>query len=152
MDCTLEIKRFEQLTLNELYEILWLRSDVFQLQQNSLYMDLDGLDQGAIHVFYKNPDGTIEGYLRVLDRGVEGEHVAIGRLINRHPGNGLGKRLMLEGIRVAREAFAADAVMIMAQVYLRDFYLRMGFRPTSDEFMAEGRLHQYMLLQPLPDD
>lgn len=76
----LKIKRFKELTTDELYAILKLRVSVFVVEQKCPYMELDGLDRGAIHVWLEEEDG-IQAYLRILDRGVENENVAIGRVI-----------------------------------------------------------------------
>ena len=76
----LHVKTFNELTSEELYEILKLRVDVFVVEQNCPYEEVDGLDKDAIHVYYKDNDELL-AYLRVLDRGFESEDVAIGRVI-----------------------------------------------------------------------
>ena len=85
------IKRFEDLTTEELYAILRLRVSVFVVEQNCVYPELDNRDQNAIHVWLEDEEG-IEAYLRILDRGVESEHVAIGRVIAVKRRCGLGSR------------------------------------------------------------
>ena len=142
----LKIKHFNELTVEELYQILRLRVSVFVVEQQCAYPEIDDLDQDAIHVWFEDEDG-IEAYLRVLDKGVESEHCAIGRVIAVKRRCGLGSRIMREGIRAAKEQFGADAVYLEAQTYARGFYERQGFRQISDEFMLDGIPHVKMLLE-----
>lgn len=141
----LQIKRFNELTTTELYEILRLRVSVFVAEQQCPYTETDGLDYAAVHVWLEDENG-IKAYLRVLDRGVESEHCAIGRVIAAKRGCGLGRRIMEEGLRAAREYFGADAVYLEAQTYARGFYERLGFRQISDAFLLDGIEHVKMAL------
>ena len=140
----LRIKRFNELTTDELYAILRLRVSVFVVEQQCPYPEIDNLDQDAIHIWLED-ENSIEAYLRILDKGVENEHCAIGRVIavKRHCGLG---RIMREGIRVAVEQFGADTVYIEAQTYAREFYEQMGFKQISDEFVLDGIPHVKMIL------
>jgi len=140
----LYVKHFSELSTEELYDILKLRVDVFVVEQNCPYREIDDLDQNAYHVFLRDEDG-IEAYLRVLDRGVESEHVALGRVITAKRGLGLGKRIMSEGIRVAKEKYGADKIYLEAQVYARGFYEKSGFRQVSGEFPIDGIPHIKMI-------
>ncbi len=139
------IKRFDQLTTDELYEILSLRVSVFVVEQNCPYQELDGNDKGAYHVWLKDENG-IQAYLRVLDKGVTLEEVAIGRVVTRQRRIGLGSRILETGIDVAREKFGADRIMLEAQVYARGLYEKAGFRQVGDEFLEDGIPHIPMLL------
>lgn len=141
----LYIKKFEELTGTELYEILKLRSNVFVVEQNCVYQDLDNKDQGAWHVYLTDEDG-IQAYLRVLDRGVSFEDVSIGRVISMKRRCGLGTRILREGIRVAREKFAAQRITIEAQAYARGLYEKLGFVQNSEEFLEDGIPHIRMAL------
>ncbi|WP_084593712.1 GNAT family N-acetyltransferase [Anaerococcus provencensis] len=114
-------KRFIGLDINELYDILKLRFDVFVLEQECLYQEIDNLDQDAIHVYIKDGD-EILAYFRVLDRGVESEDVAIGRVIAKNRRQGLGTLVLKEGIKGAKEFFDADAIYLEAQSYAKEFY------------------------------
>lgn len=96
----LRIKRFNELTTDELYAILRLRVSVFVVEQQCPYPEIDDLDQDAIHVWFEDEDG-IEANLRVLDKGIESEHCAIGRVTAVKRRSGLGSRIMREGIRAA---------------------------------------------------
>ena len=138
------IKRFSELNLEELYDILKLRVDVFVVEQKCPYVEIDGLDQNAIHVFYKDEDG-IAAYLRVLDRGVESEYVALGRVIAARRGQGLGAKIMEAGIEVAKEQYQAEAIYLEGQTYAKGFYEKLGFRQISDPFPIDNIPHIKML-------
>ena len=148
-DMELKIKRFNELTVDELYAILRLRVSVFVVEQQCANSEIDDLDQNAIHVWLEDEDG-IEAYLRVLDRVVESEQCAIGRVIAVKRRCGLGSRILREGIRAAQEIFGAEAVYLEAQTYARSFYERQGFRQISDEFLLDGIPHIKMLLETAP--
>ena len=139
------VKRFEDLNVRELYDILKLRVDIFVVEQNCPYYDLDNLDQEAIHVWIEE-DGQIETYLRVMDRNVESEYVSIGRVVNRSHGRGYGRKIMIEGIEVAKKYFDADKIYLEAQVYAKGFYEKFGFKQISDEFIMDDIPHIKMLL------
>ena len=138
------VKRFRELTTEELYRILRLRVAVFVVEQNCPYMEIDDLDQAAIHVWLEDEDG-IEAYLRVLDRGAESEFCAIGRVTAVKRRCGLGSRVLAEGIRAAQEFFDADAIYLEAQTYARGLYEKQGFRQISEEFLLDGIPHIKML-------
>ena len=142
----LRVKHFYELTRDELYAILKLRVSVFVVEQKCPYQEADNLDQDAIHVWLEDGDG-IEAYLRILDRGVENEHVAIGRVIAVRRRCGLGSRILEEGIRAAKELLDADKIYVEAQSYAREFYEKQGFRQVSDEFLLDGIPHVRMILE-----
>ncbi|MBR3060412.1 MAG: GNAT family N-acetyltransferase [Oscillospiraceae bacterium] len=143
---TLQIKRFGELTAAELYRILKLRVDVFVVEQACPYPELDGLDQGALHLWLEDEEG-IHAYLRVMDRGAESEYVSIGRVVVRERRRGLGTRILKEGIRAAREYLGAEAIYLEAQTYAAGLYEKQGFRPISEEFLLDGIPHVKMLLE-----
>ena len=143
------VKRFRELTTEELYRILRLRVAVFVVEQNCPYMEIDDLDQAAIHVWLEDEDG-IEAYLRVLDRGAESEYCAIGRVIAVKRRCGLGSRVLAAGIRAAQEFFRADAIYLEAQTYARGLYEKQGFRQISEEFLLDGIPHIKMLRESDP--
>ena len=140
-----KIKRFSELSTDELYSILELRVAIFVVEQECPYAEVDGLDREAVHVWLEE-DGKILAYLRVMDRGIESEYVSIGRLLAARRREGLGSWVLSEGIRVAKEYFAADRIYLEAQVYAKGLYERQGFRTISDEFLLDGIPHVKMLL------
>ena len=143
---TLRIKHFNELTADELYAILRLRVAVFVVEQNCPYLELDNLDQEAVHLWLEDGDG-IEAYLRILDRGAESEHVAIGRVIAVKRRCGLGSRILAEGIRAAREVYRPDKLYLEAQEYAKAFYEKQGFRTVSEEFLEDGIPHVKMIMK-----
>lgn len=140
------IKRFGELTLDELYEIMRLRLAVFVVEQNCVYQDADGKDADAYHVFLRDEEG-IQAYLRVLDRGVSFDDVSLGRVIARRRRCGLGSEILRAGVAVARERFDAERIVIEAQVYAHGLYEKQGFRQTSGEFLEDGIPHIQMTLE-----
>ena len=112
------IKRFDELSVTELYEIIKLRESVFVVEQNCVYLDADGKDTKALHVFMKD-EGGIQAYLRVLDRGVSFPDVSLGRVISMQRRSGLGSKLLRAGIKAAQEHFGAERIVIEAQTYWR---------------------------------
>ena len=141
----LYIKAFDDLSPRELYDILALRVNVFVVEQNCPYPELDGKDPLALHVYLRDENG-VQAYLRVMDRGVASAYVTIGRVVTARRGLGLGDRIMRAGIQAARERFHADSIYLEAQTYARGFYARHGFRQISDEFIMDGSPHVEMLL------
>lgn len=139
------IKRFDQLSTHELYQILKLRVDVFVVEQKCPYEEIDNLDYHAIHVYFKEADEII-AYLRILDKGVESEDVAIGRVISAKRRCGIGSKLLSEGIKAAKENFKAERIYIEAQSYARKFYENLGFKQISEEFLLDDIPHIKMEL------
>lgn len=139
------IKRFDKLSTRELYQILKLRVDVFVVEQKCPYEEIDNLDYHAIHVYFKEADEII-AYLRILDKGVESDDVAIGRVISAKRRCGIGSKLLIEGIKAAKENFKADKIYIEAQSYARNFYENLGFRQISEEFLLDDIPHIKMEL------
>lgn len=140
------IKRFDELTKEELFEIYKLRVSVFVVEQNCAYQEIDAADISAYHIYLRDEDG-IEGYLRVLPKGVTFEDVSIGRVIAFKRRCGIGSRVLSEGILVAKEKFDAKCITIEAQVYARGLYEKAGFIQSSDEFLEDGIPHIKMTLQ-----
>ena len=139
------VRPFSELSTVELYRILKLRVSVFVVEQNCPYMELDDLDQNALHVWLEEA-GVIKAYLRVLDRGEESEFVSIGRVLATERGAGLGTEVLMAGIRAARERFGAQQIYLEAQSYVKSLYEKQGFRQISEEFLLDGIPHVKMLL------
>ncbi|MBO5027592.1 MAG: GNAT family N-acetyltransferase [Clostridia bacterium] len=137
------VKKFDALTATELYEILRVRAEVFIVEQNCAYQDLDGVDLDAYHVFLRE-NGKIVAYLRVVDKGKRLDEVSIGRVISLKRRQGIGGKLMKVGLAVAKEKFGARTVKVGAQVYAKPFYESVGFVQISGEYMEDGIPHIYM--------
>ena len=139
------VKKFNELSIDELYEILKLRADIFIIEQNCPYADIDNKDQFAYHVYLRDGDG-IQAYLRVIEAGVAFEEAAIGRVIARKRRCGLGTQILYAGIEVAKNRMNASRIKIEAQTYARSFYEQVGFRQSSEEFLEDGIPHIEMIL------
>ena len=145
----LHIKTFQELTVDELYELLRVRSEVFVVEQDCVYQDMDGDDKQAIHVWLTEcvseghePDcEKVVALARVCPAGVHLPTISIGRVITTERGKGYGKQIMLAAIDVAVEYFNASSIDIEAQEYAKGFYEGVGFKQTSDTFMLDGIPH-----------
>lgn len=138
-------KHFSELTNDELYDILKARVDVFVVEQNCPYPEIDGKDKAAYHMLLRDERG-LAAYLRVLDKGVSFPEPALGRILTTRRGEGLGARIVREGICFVKEKLGADKIRIEAQVYAKEFYEKLGFRQCSEPFMDDGIEHIEMLL------
>lgn len=114
MTLVLHKKSFRELTTDELYELLRIRSEVFVVEQECIYQDMDYDDQQSIHLWLSNADKVV-ALCRVCPAGTHMSEVSIGRVITTERGKGYGKRIMMEGIRVAKEHFGATVIDIEAQ-------------------------------------
>ncbi|WP_371362057.1 Protein ElaA [Sporomusa rhizae] len=141
----LTVKRFEELTAEELYEILKIRVAVFVVEQNCPYQEIDNRDKQSFHVYLKDDDG-IQAYLRVVDKGVSFDEVSIGRVIALKRRCGIGSRILSEGIKVAKNKLKAATIKIEAQTYAKELYEKQGFRQVSEEFLEDGIPHVQMIL------
>ncbi len=143
------IKKFQELSLEELYQILRLRSAVFVVEQNCPYQDIDKKDQESLHLMYY-VNNNFAGYTRLLPAGLSFNEAAIGRVIisAEHRGAGIGKALMKASIKACYDQFGISAIRIGAQVYLLDFYQSLGFVPQGEGYDEDGIPHIEMLKQP----
>ena len=133
-------KSFQELTVDELYELLRVRSEVFVVEQNCVYQDLDNDDQESIHLWL-TVDEKVVALARVCPAGTHMKEVSIGRVITTVRGKGYGKQIMLHAIDAAKENFGAKLIDIEAQEYAKGFYESVGFRQSSDTFMLDGIPH-----------
>ncbi len=141
----LYIKHFSELTAMELYKILRARAEIFVVEQDCVYQDLDNKDLNAWHVWYEDEDG-VAAYCRVLDKGVSYENEgSIGRVITVKRGTGLGYKVMMEGIRIAEEKFGQTSLRISAQQYAQGFYEKCGFVRVSEPYLEDDIPHVQML-------
>lgn len=139
----LKAKRFEELTTKELYELLKIRSEIFVVEQNCIYQDLDNKDYESLHVFYEENERVI-AYLRAFWKN--DDTVQIGRVLTANHGTGLGGILLNVGIEIVSKAFSPKHIYIEAQCYAIGFYERAGFKVCSDEFLEDGIPHVQMIL------
>ena len=144
--CQLHIKTFDQLTTAELYELLRVRSEVFIVEQDCVYQDVDGNDQTAIHIWLTSGDKTL-AMCRICPEGTKMADTSIGRVITTERGKGYGMLIMKVAISTVMQRIpAADHIDIAAQLTKQRFYERLGFVATSSPFMMEGLMHLDMRL------
>ena len=136
-------KFFNELTTKELYEILKARAEIFVVEQNCVYQDLDDKDYESLHFFYEE-DSKVAAYLRAFYR--DGNVVQIGRVLTIQHGTGLGGKLLKEGIAQLKEKMDPRQLYVEAQCYAAGYYEREGFKVCSDEFLEDGIPHVQMTL------
>ena len=136
------IKKFDELTLNELYQILQLRSQVFVVEQDCVYQDIDSKDQKALHIIGKEGSKII-AYTRFFKAGDYFKNLSIGRVVV-HKANrkeGLGKEIMLASINLTIKNYEGGIIELSAQTYLKQFYNDLGFIESGEEYLEDGIPH-----------
>ena len=141
-------KKFNELSPAELYNILKLRSEVFVVEQNCVYLDTDGKDQDAWHLCGWLNDELLIAYARLLAPGVSYPEASIGRVVSSpaYRKDGYGKLLMQKAIENTCTIFSVTEIKIGAQQYLTTFYNNLGFTVTSEPYLEDGIPHVEMLL------
>lgn len=137
-----KIKAFENLTVNELYDILRLRSEIFVVEQNCVYLDPDGKDKLGLHLFGEF-NGKIVAYSRLFKAGISFDNSSIGRVtvdIN-YRDRKWGHDLMRESIAGIKSHFGQSKITIGAQLYLKKFYESHGFVQTSEMYLEDDIPH-----------
>ncbi|MDT0642705.1 GNAT family N-acetyltransferase [Zunongwangia sp. F363] len=142
----IEIKEFPDLNLEELYEILQLRSEIFVVEQDCVYQDIDGKDQKALHILGKK-EGKIVAYTRCFDNGFYFEEAAIGRVLVKMEERkyGYGHKIMQASIAAIKERFKTENIKLSAQQYLIKFYESHGFSTTGEGYLEDGIPHIAMV-------
>lgn len=143
---SLHKKSFRELTTDELYELLRVRSEVFVVEQDCVYQDLDYDDQQALHIWLTDGDKVV-ALARVCPAGTHMKEISIGRVITTERGKGYGRQIMLAAIEAAVEHFSAELIDIEAQQYAKGFYERVGFVQSSEPFILDGIPHIKMTWQ-----
>ncbi len=143
-------KPFDQLTLQELYDIMVLRQEVFVVEQDCPYLDADGKDQNAWHLMGRDASGNLAAYTRLISKGVSYEkYPSIGRVVTSQTtrGNGIGKELMLQSLAWMEKLFPNESIKISAQCYLEKFYTGLGFEIVGESYLEDGIPH-YPMIRP----
>ncbi|NQO45945.1 GNAT family N-acetyltransferase [Streptococcus suis] len=141
-----EIKAFDQLSLQELYSILTLRTDVFVVEQACPYPEVDRKDLNCLHLLGTD-EGELVAYLRILPAGLSYDEVSIGRVVIKasHRGKGLGRPMMEQAIAYITTEWKESLIKIGAQAYLERFYQSLGFEPVSEVYLEDDILHLDMV-------
>jgi ElaA protein len=141
-------KTFDELSTQELYDIMALRSEIFVVEQDCAYQDLDYLDQQSLHVLGQQ-EGKIIAYTRVVPMGLSyDDYVAIGRVVvdRKHRGQNLGYDIMKASNELAIENYQ-QPIKISAQVYVVPFYEKLGYIVVGEEYLEDGIPHTAMILK-----
>lgn len=136
-------KNFDDLGLNDLYDILQLRSRVFVVEQRAFYLDADGLDKMAHHVLLRTDNGKLVAYCRLLPPGSLFPKAAIGRVVvdPDHRGQGLARSLLSQSIPRCLALYQVNDIHISAQKHLHDFYASFGFQTVTADYLEDGIPH-----------
>ena len=142
----IEIKNFKELSIYELYALLQLRSEVFVVEQDCVYQDLDGKDSKALHVIGKKGD-EIVAYTRVFEPRNYFPEASIGRVVVKKDQRqyGYGKIIMEASIKAIEEQLNTKTIRISAQTYLLKFYNSLGFQAEGEEYLEDGIPHVSMI-------
>jgi len=139
----IEVKKFEEFTIDKLYDTLQLRSEVFVVEQDCVYQDIDGKDRKALHVIGTDEHEKIVAYTRIFDAGDYFEKASIGRVVVSQEARayGYGHDIMKASIAAIQEHYDTTSVKISAQTYLKKFYESHGFVQIGEEYLEDGIPH-----------
>jgi ElaA protein len=134
---------FDALHARTLYRLLQLRTEVFVMEQNCAFQDMDGADPACFHLLGEAADGSLLAYARLVPAGLKFAEVSIGRVISAQTarGTGLGHVLMREAVRATHGLWGVQPIRIGAQARLQAFYHQHGFEPASDIYLEDGIDH-----------
>ena len=142
----IKIKSFQELTTKELYDLLQLRSEVFVVEQDCVYQDIDGKDQKAIHVLGYHQE-TLVAYTRVFRSGDYFKESSIGRVVvaENYRAYQYGYAIMKASIDAIENQFKESTIKISAQTYLKGFYNNLDFYEVGEEYLEDGIPHIKMI-------
>ena len=142
-----QVKSFQELSLEVFHDIIALRIQIFIIEQNCPYQEVDGKDKLAHHLFFKNEMDEIIAVTRILPQGISCNEVAIGRVVvhENYRGTGLGNQLMAESMKFVRDKYGEVPVRLSAQKHLEHYYGNHGFKSTGKEYLEDGIPHVEML-------
>ncbi len=146
-----EIKTFDRLCINELYDLLKLRVDVFVVEQNCIYPELDEKDRhpDALHLTGRNENRELAAYLRILPPGSSYTEPSLGRVVvsKTSRGKGLCRTMIKKAVDHICRTWPGVSIKISAQLYLEEFYQSLGFEKVSEPYLEDGILHLEMVLK-----
>lgn len=137
------VKKFNELSTEELYEILKARAEIFVVEQKCIYQDLDDIDYKSVHFFYKEGK-RITAYLRAFPVDEDFNTIQMGRVLSIRHGKGMGRRLLEDSINIIKKELNPKQIVADVQKYAIGFYEKFGFVTTSDEFLEDGIPHVKM--------
>ncbi|MBC3759912.1 GNAT family N-acetyltransferase [Hyunsoonleella sp. SJ7] len=143
---SIKVKTFSELTAEELYAILRLRSEVFVVEQDCVYQDIDGKDQNAIHILGFKADELV-GYARAFKPGDYFEEASIGRVVvsKKERAFKYGYDMMYAAVEALEQNFKEKTIRLSAQCYLKGFYNKVGFEAVGEVYLEDGIPHVAMI-------
>lgn len=140
-----KIKSFEEFTVPELYAVIKARVDVFVVEQDCPYPDLDDYDQKAIHIWAES-DGVVLANCRIFNKGIKYKEASIGRVLTTEQARGknLGRQLIKYAVETIENRFKTSEIRISAQDYLLKFYGELGFEDTGKKYLEDNIPHTEM--------
>ncbi|MFD2725810.1 GNAT family N-acetyltransferase [Hyunsoonleella rubra] len=143
---SIKVKAFSELTVEELYAILRLRSEVFVVEQDCVYQDIDGKDQNAIHILGFKADELV-GYARAFKPGDYFEEASIGRVVvsKKERAFKYGYDIMYAAVKAVEHNFKEKTIRLSAQCYLKGFYNKVGFEAVGEVYLEDGIPHVAMI-------
>ncbi len=143
---------FQQLSTAQLYALLKLRCEVFVVEQECIYQDIDGLDEVAMHLLVADVSAQLLAYARILPPSTAFQEAAIGRIVTHRSwrGKGYGRWLISQSVESARQLYPEKGIRIGAQAHLQDFYQDCGFETVGEPYDEDGILHVEMLWSGTP--
>lgn len=148
MEISWILKSYHELTLDEQYSLLRLRSEVFVVEQNCPFLDLDGKDKDCHHLMgFADTEPSLVAYTRIVPPGLSYEYAAIGRVVTAPHARryGKGRELMQQSIEAVLNLYGHDPIQIGAQLYLKKFYESFGFEQVGDIYLEDGIEHIEMV-------
>lgn len=141
-----EVKRLDELTVQEFYKIVEERIKVFVVEQNCPYQEIDAQDKHAYHLMLKDSEDNLVGYTRIIDKN--SEQATFGRVLvpKQFRKNQYGRALVKATIEKTQELFPDKQISIQAQAYLKNFYSAFGFEPISEVYLEDNIPHLDMIL------
>ncbi|WP_412559580.1 GNAT family N-acetyltransferase [Winogradskyella sp. MIT101101] len=142
----IKTKTFQELNTKELYDLLQLRSEVFVVEQDCVYQDIDGKDQKALHVLgYR--DRKLVAYTRIFKPGDYFDEASIGRVVVKENARQCkyGYDIMTASIQAIKDYYDESKIRISAQIYLKRFYNNLNFKEVGEEYLEDGIPHINMI-------
>jgi len=140
-------KTFQELTTKELYDLLQLRVEIFCVEQNCVYQDLDGKDEKALHVIGRK-NNKIVAYTRIFKPGDYFDKASIGRVVvsQQERQHKYGYDIMEASKKAIKDHFDETNIKLSAQTYLKKFYNNLGFKEVGEEYLEDGIPHVLMVI------
>ena len=144
-----QLKSFEELTPHQLYQLLRLRSEVFVVEQQCIFLDMDNKDQKCYHLLGWKGE-LLAASTRLVPPGISYTEMSIGRVVSSPlvRGTGIGRELMKVSVKACYELWGNASIRIGAQCYLEKFYQSLGFEPEEEIYLEDGIPHIEMVKMP----